>query len=87
MQALIFAAVEDAGDVFVIELGRGPRFLVKAADVLRIAGHLRRQDLQGDDAIELRIARPQYGGHAADADRLEQLEMGKLASLPIRGPG
>ena len=75
MKALVFPAKEDAGDVLVIELGGGPRFLVKAQDVFRIVRHFRRQDFQGHRAVQLRIARPNDGRHTADADRLDQLEM------------
>ena len=84
MQPLVLAAEEDAGDVLVVELGGGAGLLVEAADVLGVAGHLRRQDLQGDDAVELRVAGPQHGGHAADADRLDQLEVGES---PAANPG
>ena len=75
MKALVFPAKEDAGDVLVIELGGGPRFLVKAQDVFRIGRHFRRQDFQGHSAVELSIARPNDGCHTADADRLDQLEV------------
>ena len=42
VQSLILAAKEDARDILVIEPGGGTSFLVKAADILRIGGHLGR---------------------------------------------
>ena len=69
--------------------------LVEAADVLGVGGHLRRQDLQGHEAIELRVAGADDRRHAADADRLDQLEVGQLPAaknpaeqiLLATGPG
>ena len=61
----------------MIELGGRARFLVKALDVLGIGRHFRRQDFQGDEAVELRVAGAEHGRHAADADGLEQLKMGQ----------
>ena len=84
MQPLVLAAEEDAGDVLVVELGGGAGLLVEAADVLRVGGHLRRQDLQGDEAVELRVAGPEHGRHAADADRLDQLEVGQAGGRGCR---
>ncbi len=56
MQLLVLAAEEDAGDVFVIELGRAPRFLVDAM-LGRLARWLR---LLGYDSV--------YFIHTADAE-------------------
>ncbi len=77
VQPLIFAAEEDAGDVLVIELGGAAGLLVEAADVLGVVGHLRRQDLQRHEAVELGVAGAEDRRHAAHADRLDQLEMGQ----------
>ncbi len=77
VQPLVLAAEEDPRDVLVVEPGGGLRLLVEAAHVLRVGRHLRRQDLQRDLAFELHVARPQHRRHAADADRLDQLEMGE----------
>ncbi len=77
MKLLVLAAEEDAGDVLVVELGRAARFLMEAADVFRIGGHVRGQNLQGDDAVELGVAGAQHRRHAAEAHRLEQFEIGQ----------
>jgi len=80
VQALILAAEEDAGDVLVVELGGAAGLLVEAADVLLVAGHLRGQDLQRDEAVELRVAGAEDGGHAADADGFDEFEVSELAA-------
>src|SRR5262249_23710161 len=99
VQPLILAAEENAGDVLVVELGGGAGFLVKAADVLLVGGHFRRQNLQGDAAVQLQVVGADHRRHAADADRLDQLEMGEPPAaegaaenlfrghLARRGPG
>ena len=71
----------------MIELGGGAGFLVEALDVFGVHGQVRRQDLQGDAAVELGIAGAQHGRHAADADRLEQLEVGQPAAVQVIGGG
>ena len=68
VQSLVLAAEEDARDVLVIEAGGGTGFLVEASDALGVGGHLRRQDLQSDEAFELRVLGADDGRHAADAD-------------------
>ena len=84
VQPLVFAAEEDAGDVLVVELRRGAGFLLEAVDALGIACHLRRQDLQRDDAVEFEVARFQHGGHAARADGFDQLEVAEPAARDRR---
>ena len=81
VQPLVFAAEEDAGDIFVIELRGGLGLLMKPLHVIGLLGHLRRQDFQGDEAIQLRIVGPDDRRHAADADRLDQLVMGQTPSV------
>ncbi len=71
VQALVLAAVKDPRDVFMIQPRGRSCFLVKALDVLVILGHFRRQNLESDEAVELRIASTQHRRHATDADGLE----------------
>src|SRR5262249_12259686 len=80
VQALVLAAEEDAGDVLVVELGGAAGLLVEAAGAFRVAGHVGREDLQGDEAVELGVAGADDGGHAADADGFEQFEMGEASA-------
>ena len=54
---------------------RGAGLLLEAAHALRVAGRLRRQDLEGHDAAEFEVAGLEHRGHAARADRLDQLEV------------
>src|SRR5712692_2864120 len=75
VKPLIFAAKKHPGNVLVVELGSGPRFLVETANAFRIGGHLGWQNLEGDCAVQLRVARPNDRRHATDADGLQELEM------------
>ena len=85
VEGLVFTAVEHAGNVFVVELGGGPCFLVEAANGFRIGGCFERQNLQGNQAVQLRIPRSNDGGHAADADRIEELEMRQVPAAEHAG--
>ena len=85
MQPLIFPIKEDAGNVLMIEFGGRAGFLVKAEDVFRIGGHFRRQNLQRHYAVELGIAGANDGRHTADADRLDQFEVGQTSAAHISG--
>ena len=58
----------------MVEPGRGPPLLVEPLDDLGVARLLGREQLQGDVAVEPRVERAEDGPHAADADRLLQLE-------------
>jgi hypothetical protein len=83
MQALVFAAKVDAGNVLVVELGGGAGLLMKPQDVLRISGHVRWQNFQGHGAIELGIAGADHRSHAADPNRFDQLEMSQAPAAQI----
>ena len=48
-------------------------------------GHVRRQDLEGHEAVELGVAGADDGRHAADADRLDQLEVGQMPAAQAAG--
>src|SRR5262249_58956188 len=71
------------------ELGGGAGLLVETADVLGVGGHLRGEDLQRDGAVELAVAGAEDRRHAADADRLDQFEVGEAAAAQaaaVHGP-
>ena len=55
-------------DVRMVQRGEDFRFTLKAGDSLRVCGERLRQDLDGDIAIELRVARSVHLAHAAFAD-------------------
>src|SRR5207237_2442729 len=61
--------------------------LVEATDVLRVGGHVGRQDLEGDAAVELRVAGADDGRHAANTDGFEQFVMGEVAAAEDAGEG
>jgi hypothetical protein len=80
MQTLVFSAIKDPSDILVIEFGSAARLLMEPKDVFLIGGHLGRQDLERDQTIELRIARPQNGGHATHANRFDQLKVSQATT-------
>src|ERR1700730_14543407 len=83
MKTLVLTAEENASNIFVVKLGRGPSFLMESQDALRIGRHLRRQNLQRHRAIELRVASANDGGHSARADRLQKLEVSQAPSMQV----
>ena len=80
MYAVPFAALERLGDAGMVECRRGLGFELEPGDVIGIAGEISRQDFQRDVAIHLAVERLPDGGHAARADRLDQLERPDLLS-------
>ena len=71
---LVHADVVDREDIRVIQAARGARFLFEPALAIGIARECRRQDLDRDVALQLRIARAIDLAHAADAETSEDLE-------------
>ena len=63
----MLADVVQRTDVRVIQRGDGARFTVEALPELRIGCELRGENLDGDDAVEPRIAGPIDLAHAAGA--------------------
>ncbi len=80
MQSLVFAAEVNAGDVVVVEHGRGAAFLLEAVHALRVACSFGRQNLQRDDAPESGVACFQHRGHAAGADGFDEFVVSQLAA-------
>ena len=66
-QAVLFADIVDVKNVGVIEGAGGAGLLLKARAAAGVGGHLRRQNLQRDRAVEARIAGAIHLAHAADA--------------------
>ena len=64
----------DLRDVRVVERGERLRLALEAHQAIRIAGERRRQHLDGDVAIELRVAGAIHLAHAARAERAGHLE-------------
>src|SRR3954464_940004 len=61
----------DRGDVWMIERGQQFGFPLKPGDPAGVAGEHLRQDLDGDFAAKLRVARAIHLAHAAGADGVE----------------
>ena len=59
----------DGRDVGMVQDGERLRFAREPRQPIRIIRERVRQDLQGDIAIELRVAGPLHLAHAAFADR------------------
>jgi hypothetical protein len=75
---------EDGNDVRMIQLGCGTRFLLEAADDLRILAEERREDLEGDVPIEGDLIGEIDARHAAVAEIADDLELaaGRSAQAP-----
>jgi hypothetical protein len=85
VQALVFTAVINAGNVFVIESGSSAGLALKTPHLIGIGCRLWRQNLQRDHAIELGVAGADHRCHATDADRFFQFEMGESATANVDG--
>src|SRR5205823_1529312 len=64
---------EDGDDVAMLQPRRGPRFAVETRPRRLVGREVRRHDLDGDVAIEHRIAGAKEHAHAAASDALEDL--------------
>jgi hypothetical protein len=81
---LPFGDIENADDVLVIELGDQPSFLLEEP-VQRLLGELptRRDELEGDDALEHLVSGLDDLSHASPAELPEDLE---AAAIPPAEP-
>ena len=76
------ADVVDRKDVGMIQPARGARLLFEPAPAHGVAGELRGKHLEGDVALQLRIARAIHLSHASCAKGAEDLETAE--SIPYR---
>jgi hypothetical protein len=74
VQISILTDTIHAGNILVVELGRGSSLLVEPADHFPVGRLVGRQELERDEAFELRIERPEDGPHPAGADRFLEPE-------------
>ena len=79
-RAVVFAKIMYRQDVRVIQRSRSLRLLLKAPEPLRIARKGRRQDLDGNLAIEPRVARAIHLAHAAGSSGRNNLVWSKLGA-------
>ena len=63
----------DRDDVRMLELGRGARFALEALDEFLVEGERKRQDLDGDVALELALAGLEDDRHASAAQLLDDV--------------
>ena len=68
VDATLMADVVERADVGVLEGGDGARLALEALAELAARGEMLRQDLDGDLAVEPRVARAIHLAHAAGAD-------------------
>ena len=68
-RAVLTADVVERADVRVVERGDRAGFALEPLAELRVAGEVRRQDLDRDGAIETRVARLVDLAHPARAER------------------
>ena len=71
-------------DVWVVQSGQGARFTSKSLGEGRVAGELRRQNLQRDQPVQASLARPVNRTHAAGAQQAKNLELWEEAPERIR---
>jgi len=71
------AKVVNGDDVRMTQPGQGLGLALKAFCELRLGALLRRENLQGHQAVELRLACLVHHAHAAAAEALEDLELGE----------
>ena len=67
--AVGFLEPVDGGDVRVVERGEQMRLALEAPQAVGVLGHLRRQDLDRDVAVEVRVGRAVDLAHPAGAER------------------
>ena len=72
--------VEDRDDMGIVECGGGARFVEEAGATLMVVGFVRRQDLEGDAAIEAQVDRLVHHAHAAGAQLGEDLVVHQRAT-------
>ena len=81
--------VVDAEDVFMVQPGHGPRLLAQACQQLGAGlGPARREELQGDGALEFPVQRTEDVSHASLPEQPDDLvPVPLLASQPLSGDG
>src|SRR3989442_1548577 len=71
-----FVDIENDADVGVVESGSGFGLADEALALLFAHAQLGREELEGDDAVELEIARAIHHAHAAAAELVKDLVVG-----------
>src|SRR6266404_2498739 len=71
INAVLLADVEECADVRMIQAGNSARFALESFAQFGTIRKMRRQNFDGDDAVEPRVARAVHLTHPARADRGE----------------
>jgi hypothetical protein len=79
VQAIVLANLEDRDDAGVAQLAGAPRFTEEPIEVLSRGEGASAGHLEGDDPIEVGIARLEHGAEGPRTDDTEQLEPAKPA--------
>ena len=85
LAALHLRDLMDGEDVRMVERRDGERLAAETADALGIVRQVRRQELDGDPSLEVRIDRQVHRSHAARADLLQQLEAAQPPAAEVLG--
>ena len=75
MQSLVFAVIENARYVFVVQLRGSASLLLEATHIFGISGDLGRKNLKGNFAIQVRVSRLNDRGHPAYTEGLAHLKV------------
>src|SRR5260370_31992522 len=78
--AILLADVMERADVWMVQAGDGFRFAFEALLANRIRAELRGKDLDGDAALQPRIARPIDFAHSAGTERSSNLVRAKMCT-------
>ena len=85
VEAVGLAEVVHGDDVGVVQPGQRLGFALEALGEAGFGDLLRRQDLQGDDPVELGLAGLVNDAHAAAAEAFEDFELGKVPGDFLQG--
>jgi hypothetical protein len=78
VEPIAVAEIVDRDDVRMIEPGQGLGFAGEARREGSIAGHLRRQDFDSYQTIQLGLPRLVHRSHAALAEQCQELQLWKV---------
>src|SRR5262249_9496665 len=79
-RAVSFLEIIDARDIWGIERRDHLGFMLESLEAVRIGREFIRQDLDGDFALELRVARPVDLSHAAFTEKADDFMRTELSS-------
>ncbi len=84
VEAARLPEVENADDVRMVQPRERAAFAVEALGELRIVRERIGQQLERDEAVEVRLARLEHEAHAAPPDEFEDLQLGEGHGQPFQ---